>query len=142
MDPALPARLRTFFSARGEIRLAWLFDSQARGDAAAHSDVDVAVCHDAVDEAAYRYGYLLSLCTDLGDHLGTERVDVVDFRTAPPLLRHRILRDGILLVCRDEELRQRLFCETLREYEDWSYLHQVRMKELRHRIAMGTFGLP
>lgn len=83
---------------REEVAEAYLFGSQARGDAQAHSDVDVAVYLDPHPPPACPFGYAAGLTTDLMAALGRSDVEVVVLNKAPPLLYHRVLRDG-LRVC-------------------------------------------
>ena len=52
---------------------------------------------------------------------GAVRSDVIHFvilNDAPPLLRHRVIRDGILLYARSEVERVRFVRRTLRDYLD------------------------
>jgi len=125
---------------RPEVLEAYLFGSQARGQAQAHSDVDVAVFVD--EEKAPRTGWGLDaeLATELMRQLGTSQVDVVVLNRAPPLLYHRVLRDGIRLFARD------LLATTAREGRALSrycdYLPQLRKMGavLEQRILRGEFG--
>lgn len=139
---ALLARLAAFFERRPEVRFAYLFGSRARGDGNARSDVDVAVLTEGVDPKAYAYGYRVELWSDLALHLGTERLDVVDLREAPPFLRHQVLRDGIVILSRDEPARNRFAVEAFGAYDDWMHLHAIKMLYLRQIIREGRFGLP
>jgi hypothetical protein len=97
----LEARLTRALEPRLEILDAYLFGSQARGDAGALSDIDVAVFIDQDLAEPGPYGYDAELITDLMTELGTNDIDVVLLNQAPPLLYHRVLRDGKLLVTRD-----------------------------------------
>ena len=86
---------------RDEVLEAYLFGSRASGRAQAHSDIDVAVF---VDEHAVRrqdYGDAAQLTTHLMAALGSNEVDVVLLNRAPPLLYHRVLRDGRRIFSRD-----------------------------------------
>ena len=47
------------------------------------------------------YGYRSELTSELMSGLGTNAVDVVVLNNAPPLLYHRVLRDGSRLSARD-----------------------------------------
>ena len=97
----LQARLTRALEPRPEILDAYLFGSQARGDAGALSDIDIAVFIDENLAGPGPYGYDAELITDLMTELGTNDIDVVLLNRAPPLLYHRVLRDGKLLLTRD-----------------------------------------
>ena len=97
----LQTRLSRALEPRPEILDAYLFGSQARGDTGALSDIDVAVYIDEDLADPGPYGYDAELITDLMTELGTNDIDVVLLNRAPPLLYHRVLRDGRLLVTRD-----------------------------------------
>ena len=100
-DPHLTERIVELLHPREEILEAYLFGSHARGQTQLHSDVDVAVYVDAARADDTGYGYRASLTTDLMAGLGFNDVDVVVLNRAPPLLYHRVLRDGVRLLARD-----------------------------------------
>lgn len=97
----LTERLRAALAARPEILDGYLFGSHARGEARAHSDVDLAVFVDPAAVPASPYGYEAELTTALMGALGTNRIDVVVLNGAPPLLYHRVVRDGLRVLSRD-----------------------------------------
>ena len=97
----LEGRLARALAPRDEVLEAYLFGSHAAGRAQAHSDIDVAVF---VAERALRnrdYGYAAQLTTHLMAALGSNEIDVVVLNRAPPLLYHRVLRDGRRILSRD-----------------------------------------
>lgn len=100
-DPSLTDRLVDVLDPREEILEAYLFGSRARGQAQPHSDVDVAVYIDEAKADEGGYGYQALLTTELMAGLGTNDVDIVVLNRAPPLLYHRVLRDGVRLLARD-----------------------------------------
>jgi hypothetical protein len=100
-ETALAERVAAVLSARPEILEAYLFGSRARGAGHAHSDVDVAVFIDEGSIDPGPFGYRSELTTALMSGLGTNAVDVVVLNHAPPLLYHRVLRDGMRLFARD-----------------------------------------
>lgn len=87
-DPKLIEALREVLRGRQDVRLAFLFGSQARGRVREDSDVDVAFEGKGVD--------ILSLMADLSEATG-RNVDVVDLRNAGYPLLKALLRDGIVL---------------------------------------------
>ncbi len=97
----LAERITDELSARPEILEAYLFGSRARGAGQAHSDVDIAVYVDEEKIEPRLFGYRAELTSALMSSLGTNSVDVVILNRAPPLLYHRVLRDGSRLVSRD-----------------------------------------
>lgn len=96
---ALLDQIRDALISRPEILEAYLFGSRARGDAQPHSDVDVAVYAESIPDAPF--GYAAELATELMSALGTNDIDVVILNQAPPLLYHRVLRDGVRVFARD-----------------------------------------
>ena len=100
-EPRLTKHLAELLVPRREILEAYLFGSHARGQAQPHSDIDVAVYIDDARADDTGYGYRANLTTDLMAGLGFDGVDVVVLNRAPPLLYHRVLRDGVRLVARD-----------------------------------------
>lgn len=86
---------------RREILEAYLFGSHARDTSHAHSDVDIAVFIEKGSAQAGLFGYKSELTATLMSALGTNSVDVVILNDAPPLLYHRVLRDGKRLLSRN-----------------------------------------
>lgn len=125
---------------RTEVLDAYLFGSVARGDAQAHSDVDVAVYVTEAALATPGFGYAAELGAALQQALGRADVDLVVLNRATPLLYHRVLRDGVRLLSRD------LVATTRREGQAQSRycddLPRLRIIEAAHRARMqaGDFG--
>ena len=97
----LAGRITAVLSTRPEILEAYLFGSHARGEGQAHSDIDIAVFIDEEQVEPGPFGYRSELTSALMSGLGTNAVDVVVLNRAPPLLYHRVLRDGSRLFSRD-----------------------------------------
>jgi predicted nucleotidyltransferase len=97
----LTARIAEVLEPRREILEAYLFGSHARGANQLHSDVDIAVFIDEGEAESGLFGYQSELTAALMSALGTNSVDVVILNNAPPLLYHRVLRDGQRLVSRN-----------------------------------------
>ncbi len=132
--------LRERLARRPEVLEAYLFGSHARGEAAAHSDLDLAVYVDRERLPPAPYGYAAALTGDLMSGLGVDRLDVVVLNDAPPLLYHRVLRDGERLLSRDLAATTTREGRALSRYCD--YREQLRKvdRELDRRLADGSFG--
>lgn len=133
-DETLAARLTGALEPRPEILDAYLFGSRARGDAHSRSDVDVAVYVDDARVSAGPFGYQADLTTHLMTALGTNEIDVVVLNGAPPLLYHRVLRDGVRLLSRDLRATTARAGYALSRYFD--FLPQLdKMAAARRRAA-------
>lgn len=121
----IPELEQYFRATEHDVVCAYLFGSQARGEADGDSDVDVAVLFaEQVDRGPF--GASTRIRGDLERLLGRE-VEVVDLREASPDLIHRILRDGHLLMDRDPGHRVRFEVHARNLYFDvLPYLRQYR----------------
>ena len=97
---SLCATLGAALQPRGEVSEAYLFGSRARGDAGDSSDVDVAVFVDEQRIHEPGFGFDCELADALSAACGLT-ADVVVLNGAPPLLYHRVLREGVRLLARD-----------------------------------------
>ena len=96
----LEHRLAGALELRTEVLEAYLFGSHATGRAQTHSDIDVAV-YVAQGTADGAYGYAAELTAHLMGELRSNEIDVVVLNRAPPVLYHRVLRDGRRVLARD-----------------------------------------
>ena len=119
----LVEELARALAARPEICEAYLFGSQARGDAQPYSDVDVAVYIDPAAPVNPGFGIDCEIAADLMKALRTNDIDVVLLNRAGPLLYHRVLRDGIRVLARDLAAATRREAMALSRYCD--YLPQL-----------------
>lgn len=136
---ALEERLRATLQRHARVLVAYLFGSTARGRAGPLSDVDVAVL---LAEDGDPFPAYLDLVGELGSVVGPDRVDVVLLNDAPVALAYRVLRDGRLLLCRDEAARVEHWVRTVLTYLDMEPLFRIFDEGLRHRIREGRFGRP
>ena len=134
-DRQLVACLQRALEPRREILEAYLFGSRARGDDHGNSDIDVAVYVDMERAQAGQWGYEAELITDLMVALGTNHIDVVLLNRAPPLLYHRVLRDGVRLLSRDLRATTTRAGQALSRYFD--FLPQLDKMDAARRFADG-----
>lgn len=135
----LRQRLRDALAAQADVAAAWLFGSRARGAPGPLSDIDVAVL---LAEGAPTATRQLELAVALTAALGTDAIDVVVVNDAPIDLAFRVVRDGELLLCRDDAARLRHRARTIAEYLDTAPLRASIAEGQRRRLAEGSFGRP
>jgi len=141
LDAAAIGRLQEALDHEGVVA-AMLIGSQARGTAGPLSDVDVAVWHEPDLDPSQRLALQLRLASEACRALHTNEVDVVMLNRAPPLLRHRAIRDAVRLVERDPTMRVRFEARALLDYLDTQPLRDEARRGLRKRIKEGRFGRP
>jgi uncharacterized protein len=134
----LAAELREVLARDERVDCAWLFGSVARNEAGPLSDVDVAVLLSPSIAPESR----LEIAAALWENLERRcpRVDLVILEEAPPALRHRVFRDGILLVERDERRRVAFETRAIQEYLDFQHLSEIYDRALLARAAEGRLG--
>ena len=128
-------RLVDFLTERPEIKFAYLFGSEASGTTGPLSDLDLAVYLDGrldLFKARFRISEALAKA------LKSENFDLVVLNSASLVLRHEIIKNGIVL--KDDRSRRVLF-ETgvLQEYLDTSYLRNVHYQYMRQQIEEGRY---
>jgi predicted nucleotidyltransferase len=122
------------FASHGVV-LAYLYGSQARGDAGPLSDVDVAVLFGSDVPESERFNQVLRLIGALGSVFRRDDVYVVDLAESSPLLRHRVYYDGRLLYCADDAVRVRFETTALRDYVDTEPLRKIKRKYVFQHFA-------
>jgi uncharacterized protein len=127
------ARLQQTFQEH-DVVLAYLFGSEARGDAGPLSDVDVAVLFDQDVPRDEQFNRVLHLMGELGGVLGRDDVYVANLADASPLLAHRVYLNGKLLFCFDDSERVRFQTRALREYVDTEPLRRIKLKYVLQRF--------
>lgn len=146
--------LRERLAAQGDVAFAYLFGSEAKGNAGPESDVDVAV-HLGTDrervfstvragseegsQSVRRKEAALELEGALERDLG-RRVQVVVLEDAPLGLAHNVLSTGLLVFCRDDDARRRFFVDHCRRYFDMEHARRIFDRYRLRRLEKGTFG--
>jgi uncharacterized protein len=126
---------KAFLAGERKVKFAYLFGSLASGNSGPLSDLDLAVYLDGrLDPFIYR----LKLMEALAKVLKTEHFDLVVLNNAPVVLKHEVIKDGIIL--KDDRSRRVMFESlALREYLDTAYLREVQRGYLREQIKRGSF---
>ncbi len=142
LDDRRRRALAELFQRQPDVVAAYLFGSQARGEAGPLADIDLAVWLDDRPEPLRRLRRQLALSGGAASLLGTDEVELVVLNGAPPLLAQRVIRDGELLAERDAPARIRLETDAVIRYLDTIPLREELGRGLERRLAEGTFGRP
>jgi len=129
--------LERYFAALDDVVTAYLFGSHARGQAGPLSDVDVAVLLAGAPDDARCFDRRLEIIGGLMDILHVNDVDVAILNQVPLALRYRVLRDGVLLYCRDQQVRIEFTARTVSEYLDFKPILQRHERAILERARKG-----
>lgn len=122
----LRIKLRQFFKSKPEIRLAYIFGSQATGRSNRMSDIDIAVWIDSKRrKGSHRFGYRAYLTSELMAVLKTNRVDVVLLNEISYFLRHRVISFGTPVYVSNEQERVLFEADIMSRYPDLKRLYAV-----------------
>jgi predicted nucleotidyltransferase len=125
-DATPKARLVRALDREG-VRLAVLFGSRAKGTAGPASDWDVGLLVSTpIDWFAWM--------AELGSLIGG-RVDLVDLSRAPPLLAHRAVTEGRVLLDRSGHEFASFASLALRKYWDTAKFRRAQEESLRRFVA-------
>jgi uncharacterized protein len=115
------------------ITCAYLFGSQARGDAGDRSDVDIAILLTQAPLPTLE-GLRFDIAATI-ENVVRRPVDLVVLNNAPVDLIHRVLRDGILILERDRAARIRFEVKARNEYFDLlPFLERYRHGNREHTV--------
>ena len=112
----IDALKRALAAAPAEVVAVYLYGSRARDSAREDSDIDLAFFRATPSAPAFA-AQPYALAAQLEQSIAHE-VDLVELNHAPPDLVHEVLRDGIVVLDRDPELRVRMEVRARGEYLD------------------------
>jgi hypothetical protein len=114
------AAARRELEACPEIAAAWIFGSVPRGEARDDSDLDVAVLlRDRHADALTRRRELMDLAARL-EAVAGRPVDLLVLTLRDPIVAHRVLSEGKLVVDADPSRRIDYTSDVLARYLDWA----------------------
>ncbi len=116
------------FRSHGNVIVAYLFGSRARGETHARSDVDFAVLFENPSVDAYR-----SLWAELHSVLSPLPFDLVELNSADPVLSFRVIREGKPVFFRTAEELNEFELRAWQRYQDTRWLRAVGDFYLRER---------
>lgn len=117
------------------VAFAYLFGSQARGNANERSDWDIAVYFSKPPEEIGIWP-AFELEAELSRAVGSTVQVIVLNTLPPPVLGFQIVSTGIILVNKDEELHGEFENRVLRQYYDWQYFSKRQMEAERRKWSL------
>src|SRR3990170_1323567 len=117
--------LRNALEKHSEISFAYLHGSFVKNDG--FKDIDVAVY--VKEMPLFLLQYELSLETEFMERIGRYIVDVRILNSSPLSFRFNVIRDGMVLLVRDDDERIEFQEATLRDYLDFAYYRSLYVKE-------------
>lgn len=132
-------RLFHSFKNNQQILIGYIFGSYAKELTNFQSDIDIAFY--LKENIYYQKDTLtleLKLIDQVTEALVTDNVDVVLLNDAPIILAYKIVKDGIIFLCKNEEKRAAIESLIIRKYLDFQYFSQEYDKCLTNRIKKST----
>lgn len=107
-----------------QILAVFLFGSAAREENSPKSDIDVAL---VMGKDTHTQEFLFQKRLR---YLEEFDLDVQIFESLPVYIRNRIIKEGRILFCRDEDRLYALVFKVIQEFEDFNYIYQDYLKEV------------
>jgi predicted nucleotidyltransferase len=121
MDEVVREKLNKVFQSYPQIKLVYLFGSQAKGEVGPLSDYDFAIYFDAKDPKKM-FDIKLELLDQLSRILGVDRVDIAILNLSEmPEFKFNVIKDGYLIY-EEEPFRVIVEPKILNEYFDFKLL--------------------
>lgn len=119
------------------VKLAYLFGSQAKGNPAPESDFDIAVLFKKPPSDSLALRETMNLSSDLSEYLPA-KIDIVSLHYAPLLLKYEIVAHHQVLYCEDERDRINFEVAVIKEYIDEEPIRRLYNDALYKRILQGA----
>jgi predicted nucleotidyltransferase len=113
-----------------QLELILIFGSRAREDVHPDSDIDIAVYGRQIFSEKEKIQLTYELC----NFLHTNDVDLVDLKTASPLLKKEVFRNYKIVLQRDAMLLYHLELANIHEMKELEILDQIRRERLEEFV--------
>ncbi len=127
-------RIIDYFKGRDEVSALYIFGSAARGKETAESDIDIAVLINDRKKGRKTYESLKKAYYSASPKFSLRPIDIVVLNTAPPFLKHRIIKTGKVLFDRNRRLRVRFTTQAIIEYLDFKPIEEFFAKAIAKRF--------
>ncbi|GAI87212.1 unnamed protein product [marine sediment metagenome] len=119
------------------VKLAYLFGSQAKGNSAGESDYDIAVLFRQKPKEPLALKEITSLSCELNKFI-PGKLDVVSLNDAPLLLKYEVVAHGKPIFCENESERIEFEVLAIKEYIDEEPIRNLYNRALYKRILQAT----
>ena len=133
-------RIIRYFKDRKEVSALYLFGSLAKEREKPESDIDIAVLVDESKLKKKDFAILKKQYYAASPTFSPRPVDIVVLNTAPPFLKHQILRTGRILFDRNRKLRVRFTARAIMEYLDFKPYQDIMLKAVADRFRRARVG--
>ncbi len=123
----------------GAVDCVYLFGSMARGNAGPLSDADLAILFKEELAAEARTGIAASIASQ-AQTVDGPAIDIAILNDAPPLLQHRVIREGRPVFVGNEASRVAFETRAIREYLDFQPVLDRYDRALLAPARGGRFG--
>ena len=120
------------------VKLAYLFGSRVKDNAAKESDYDVAALFKELQDPLALVE-TMNLSADLRAFFPS-KVDLVSLNFAPLLLKYEVVAHNQVLYCEDEKERIDFEVRTTKMYLDEKYTLEIYYRAMEERIKQGVFS--
>ncbi|HWR59515.1 MAG TPA: nucleotidyltransferase domain-containing protein [Thermodesulfovibrionales bacterium] len=133
-------RIVAYFKGRDEVTALYLFGSLSKRRENSDSDIDVAVLIDEAKSERLDFDRHKKEYYNASPTFSLRPVDIVILNTAPPFLKHQILKSGKILFDRNRGLRVRFTARAIMEYLDFKPLQDIMLRGVTERFRRVKVG--
>jgi hypothetical protein len=120
-------RLIEFAAGYSDVVSVILFGSAARNEHSTQSDVDICI---VLKRNNYPKIYLSEKKLKFTAEFGN--LDIQIYQQLPVYIRHRILKEGKILFCKDEDELYNVAFETIQQYEDYKPIYDYYLQGVQY----------
>lgn len=131
-------RITDYFKDRDEVSALYIFGSAAGGKETAESDIDIAVLINDRKKGRKTYESLKKAYYSASPKFSLRPIDITVLNTAPPFLKHRIIKTGKVLFDRNRRLRVRFVANAIIEYLDYKPIEDICLKAVTGRFRRAS----
>jgi len=133
-------RIIKYFKRQKEVAVLYIFGSLANGNKTGESDIDIAVLIDEARLKKVDFESLKKKYYAATPGFSLRPVDIVILNTAPPFLKHQVLKTGKILFDRNKKERVRFTTMSITEYLDYKPIQDSYLKAVSDRFRRGYVG--